>query len=121
MDENAWRRRADSFTLPDLRTERYEELRHYLALRDLGQTRESFQWVEETEQFFLEVLESSELQEENAHRLVDLAELFSAEGVESWLEAFELFRLKAPKHEVLAAAERGQRYLLVVQEMASEF
>ena len=66
---------------------------------------------------FLREYERSE-EEESSDEMIRLAELFSSEGVEAWLESLELLQDGAEEQEVLELAERGQRFLTVVQLMA---
>lgn len=119
--EQYWRARAESLLLSDIRTELYEDLREMLACRDLGPSARVEQWLETVEAEFLRQYEQSEESQSPSHELVTLAELFSSEGVEAWLEAFELFREGASAERVLEVAETGQRYLWVVRDIAQDF
>lgn len=119
MNEEEWRQLAESFPLSALKTELYDELYSILALREAGHLDEVEAWLDEVEEFFeLEYQASAETEDSDVEQLVRLAEMFSSEGVESWLEAFEQVRDGIPDEDVLASAQRGQRYLLLVREMA---
>ncbi len=119
--EKIWRDEADRLPPSALRTEAFEELRSMLALRETGDLETPEKWLSEMEDLFESEYARSEEESEEAgsqDEPVLLAELFISEGVESWLEAFHLFREGAPEAEVLEAAEEGQRMLVVVQVMA---
>lgn len=119
--EKFWREEASLFPPSALRTELYEELRSMLALRELGDLETPTDWLKDMEDYFESEYGQSELEVEECDSqdaLVDLAELFLAEGVEGWLEAFHQFREGVPDAEVLQSAEQGQRMLLLVGLLA---
>lgn len=89
-----------------------------LALRDAGDELTVNDWLEQTESFFTSEYERCEGEAETVDdQQVMLAEQLLDEGVEDWLEAFQLTREGAPSEEVLEVAEQAQRLLLVVQQM----
>ncbi len=119
--EKFWREEASLLPPSALRTELYEELRSMLALRELGDLETPAAWLEDMEDFFESEYGHSESEAEASESqdpLLALAELFLAEGVEGWLEAFHQFREGVPDAEVLQSAEQGQRMLLLVGLLA---
>lgn len=116
--EKYWREQAERIPPSAVRTELYEQLRSMLALRDAGDELTVNDWLEQTESFFTSEYERCEGEAETVDdQQVMLAEQLLDEGVEDWLEAFQLTREGAPSEEVLEVAEQAQRLLLVVQQM----
>ena len=122
MTEDQWRALARNYPLSALRSELYEELCSALSLRREGQLEEVDSWLDEGEEVFEQEYETSlEGEDPEPEELVLLAEMFSSEGVEAWMEAFEKLRQGDSDEEVLFTAQRGQRYLLLVKEMAAAY
>ena len=126
--ETVWRRKAAHLGAVQLNSSSWGGLHAALDGAIRGELVKVAGWLEQMEEYFLNCwdnYENSDILESEITTESVLCHRFLQEGIELWLEALAEFRdglqtQSLCRTKVLALAEEGQRYLVVVQLLEDE-